>query len=147
MADAKEPPLWIVRLNIAFLRLGLAIGSQHLLSIAGRRTGRIRTTPVSIVTLDGGRYVVAAFEDAAWVQNARAAEAGDIARSRRHEPVRITELPVEERGPILRAFLEQVPGGVRFFGMDADPVAVASAAARYPVFRLDASTMSQVDPE
>jgi len=138
MADEiKAPPFWIVRLNVFFLRLGLKIGSQHLLSIAGRRSGKARSTPVSIVTVDGVRYIVAAFSEVDWVKNAHAAGAAVLARGRRRESVRLVELPVGERGPILREFLLQVPGGVRFFGMSRDPDVIVSQADRYPVFRLD----------
>jgi hypothetical protein len=52
--------------------------------------------------------------------------------------VRLVELPIEERGPVLRGFLQQVRGGVRFFG-SADPDVVVAAADRYPVFRLDSN--------
>ena len=99
----------------------------------------MRSTPVSLVTVDGRRYIVAAFAQADWVKNVRAAGAGDLARGRRHESVRLVELPVAERGPVLREFLRQVPGGVRFFGMSSDPDAIVAAADRYPVFRIDAS--------
>ena len=140
MADAiKAPSLWIVRLNVLFLRLGLKIGSQHVLSIAGRRSGKLRSTPVSIVTVDGVRYVVAAFSEVDWVKNARAAGIGLLTRGRVQERVRIVELPVEERPVVLREFLRQVPGGVRFFGLSSDPDVIATQAARYPVFRIDVS--------
>jgi deazaflavin-dependent oxidoreductase (nitroreductase family) len=135
--DLKPPPMWIVRFNIAALRLGLKVGSQHLLTIPGRKSGVPRTTPVSLVTVAGRRYIVAAFAEADWVRNARAAGAGVLRRGRQNERVRLVELPVEERGPILRAFLQQVPGGVRFFGMSADPDAIAAAADQYPVLRID----------
>jgi hypothetical protein len=135
MDNVKPPPPWMVRLNVAILRRGLKIGSQHLLSVRGRRSGELRSTPISIATVDGTRYIVAAFADAAWVGNVRAAGSGILARGRNVEPVRLIELPVEERGPVLRAFLQQVRGGVRFFG-SADSDAVAAAADRYPVFRL-----------
>ncbi|HEV2217409.1 MAG TPA: nitroreductase/quinone reductase family protein [Candidatus Dormibacteraeota bacterium] len=125
----------MVRLNIAMLERGLKIGSQHLLSVRGRTTGRIRTTPVSVATIGGTRYIVAAFGEAAWVRNVRAAGSGTVGRGRSAEPVRLVELPVAERGPVLRAFLRQVRGGARFFG-SADPAAVVAAADRYPVFRL-----------
>lgn len=140
MADEiKAPPLWVVRLNVALLRLGLKVGSQHLLSIRGRRTAKLRSTPVSIVTVDGKRYVVAALSEVDWVKNARAATVGILARGRHREDVRLVELPVHERGPILREFLLQVPGGVRFFGLSSDPDVIVTLAARYPVFRIDAS--------
>ena len=126
----------MVKLNVAMLRRGMRIGSQHLLSVPGRRTGEPRTTPVSIATVDRTRYIVAAFAEAAWVQNVRAAESATLARGRTVETVRLVELPIEQRGPVLRAFLQQVRGGVRFFG-SADAEAVVAAADKYPVFRVD----------
>jgi deazaflavin-dependent oxidoreductase (nitroreductase family) len=128
----------MVSLNVALLRRGLRIGSQYLLSVPGRRTGAPRSTPVSIATVDGARYIVAAFSEADWVKNARAADAVTLSRGRVVERVRLVEVPVTERGPILRAFLQQVRGGGRFFG-NADPNEVAAKADRYPVFRLDSS--------
>ena len=133
---AKPPPDWMVRLNVAFLRRGLAVGSQHLLSVRGRTSGVIRTTPVSLVTLDGNRYVVAAFAEADWVKNVRAAGTGSLSRGRDRETVGLVELPESQRGPVLRAFLAQVRGGVRFFD-SADPDTVVAAAGGYPVFRVD----------
>jgi deazaflavin-dependent oxidoreductase (nitroreductase family) len=138
MTVVKPPPPWMVRLNVAMLRGGLKIGSQHLLSVRGRKSGKLRSTPVSIATLDGSRYIVAAFADAAWVANVRAAGSATLARGRSVEAIQLTELPTDERGPILRAFLQQVRGGARFFG-SADADAVVAAPDRYPVFRLVSS--------
>src|SRR5438067_6999721 len=53
VAEAKPPPMWMVRLNVAMLRRGLRIGSQRLLSVRGRKSGEVRSTPVSIATIDG----------------------------------------------------------------------------------------------
>ena len=136
MNNVKPPPGWMVRLNVGMLRRGLRIGSQALLTVPGRRTGLPRRTPVSIATVGETRDIVAAFPDADWVHNARAAGSATLIRGRWAEAVRLTELPVEERGAILRAFLEQVRGGRRFFGTD-DPDEVVTAADRYPVFRLE----------
>ena len=98
----------------------------------------MRSTPVSIATIDGSRYIVAAFSQAAWVQNVRVRGMATLRRGRNFEQVRLVELPVEKRGPVLRGFLQQVRGGVRFFG-SADPEVVVAAADRYPVFRLDST--------
>jgi len=125
----------MVRMNMAVLRRGVAIGSQHLLTVAGRTSGTPRSTPISVVTVDGERYLVSAFADADWVHNVRAAGAGSLRRGKRVEAVRLVELPETERGPVLRAFLQQVPGGARFFE-SREPDAVVAAAARYPVFRV-----------
>jgi hypothetical protein len=95
----------------------------------------MRRTPVSIVDLDGARYIVAAFEKAAWVANVRVAGEATLSRGNRVERVRLVELPTDARGPVLRAFLEQVPGGRRFFA-SAQPGDVVAAADRYPVFQV-----------
>jgi deazaflavin-dependent oxidoreductase (nitroreductase family) len=125
----------MVRLNVAALRRGMRIGSQSLLTVPGRRSGAPRSTPISVATIDGERFLVAAFADAAWVANVRAAGGGTLTRGRRSEADHLTEDPIAERGPILRAFLEQVPGGVRFFGPQT-PDQIVGGAERYPVFRV-----------
>jgi hypothetical protein len=136
MPGPNPPPAWMVRFNAALLRRGLSVGAQHLLSVPGRKSGIIRSTPVSVISFEGSRYIVAAFADADWVANIRAAAGlATLGRGRQEEPVKLTELPVDERPPILRAFLREVRGGVRFFG-SSDPDTVAADAERYPVFRV-----------
>jgi hypothetical protein len=128
----------MVRLNVGLLRRGLKIGSQYLLSVRGRKSGVMRSTPVSLATVGAERYIVAAFADAAWVANVRAIGEGTLSRGSAKEPIRLVELPVGEREPVLRAFLAQVRGGGRFF-QSSDPNEVVAAADRYPVFRLDSN--------
>ena len=73
MAHHGKLPPWLKPLNrviIPLNRLGLALGTQHVLSIPGRTTGKLRSTPVSLLTLAGQRYIVTAFETD-WVKNAR----------------------------------------------------------------------------
>jgi deazaflavin-dependent oxidoreductase (nitroreductase family) len=132
---ANPPPGWMIRMNVAVLRRGLKVGSQSLLTAPGRRSGAPRSTPISVVTLGGERYIVSAFAEADWVKNVRAAGEGSLTRGRQSEAVRLVELPAAERGPVLRAFLQQVPGGVRFFE-SPEPEAVVASAGRYPVFRV-----------
>jgi len=92
--EVKPPPMWIARLNVAMLRRGLKIGSQHLLSVPGLKSGKMRSTPISIATIEGSRYIVAAFSEAAWVQNVRASGSGTLGNGRNVECVRLVELPV-----------------------------------------------------
>jgi deazaflavin-dependent oxidoreductase (nitroreductase family) len=132
---ASPPPSWMVRMNVAVLRRGLKIGSQYLLTVPGRKSGAPRSTPISMVTLGDERYIVSAFSGADWVKNVRAAGTGSLRRGRRAEAVRLVEVPDTERDPVLRAFLQQVPGGVRFFE-SSEPDAVVAAASRYPVFHV-----------
>ncbi|WP_280255836.1 nitroreductase/quinone reductase family protein [Nocardia wallacei] len=127
---------------VALQRAGLALGTMRVLSVPGRKSGELRTTPVSPLTVDGITYVVGGFEQADWVKNARAAGWGELSRGRRRHRVILTELPVEERAPILRAFPREVPHGVQFFVKTGvitspDPDSFAAAAPRCPVFRID----------
>ncbi len=137
-------PRWLGPANrvvVALQRRGLVIGTMRLLSVPGRRSGRLRTTPVSPLSLDGRRYIVAGLEGADWVKNARAAGWGILARGHEGERVRLVELPVEERGAVLREFPGKVPGGVPFFrqlyGVSGDPEEFAALAPRCPVFRVE----------
>ena len=57
---AKPPPGWMIRMNVAVLPSGLKVGSQYLLTAPGRKSGVSRSTPISVVTLDGERYIVSA---------------------------------------------------------------------------------------
>ena len=132
---ASPPPRWMVNLNRAFLRRGLKVGSQYLLIVPGRASGEPRSTPISVVTLDGQRYIVSAFADADWVKNVRLARTGSLRRGREAETVTLVEVPVAHREPVLRAFLQQVAGGRRFFE-SPEPDAVVASAGRYPVFRV-----------
>ena len=125
----------MIRANTALLRVGLTIGSQHLLTVTGRKSGRPRSTPISIAVVDGERYIVAAFAEAAWVANVRAVGRGRLTRGRAVEEVLLAEVPPEASGPILSAFLRQVRGGRRFFGPQT-PDQIVAGAERYPVFHV-----------
>lgn len=143
MSTHPALPGWLKFANrciILLNRLGVGFGTWYILSVAGRKSGKMRSTPVSVLHINGQRYVVTGSETQ-WVKNARKVGRGIIARGRKQEPVLLVELPVEERGPILREFPRQVPHGVQFFerllNMPGDPDALAAAAPRCPVFRLD----------
>jgi hypothetical protein len=119
----------------------LPIGTMHLISVPGRKSSEMRTTPVSPLTVDGQRYIAGGLETADWVNNARAAGWGILARGRKEERVRLVELPVEERASILREFPRKVPHGVQFFrqlyGISGAPKEFASLAPRCPVFCIE----------
>jgi len=143
MSTNPTLPKWLKFANraiIALNRLGVSFGTWYILSIPGRKTGKIRSTPISVLHVNGQRYVVTGFETH-WVKNARKESHGMLARGRKKEQVVLVELPVEERPPILREFPRQIPHGVPFFekllNIPGDPEALAAAAPRCPVFRLD----------
>jgi deazaflavin-dependent oxidoreductase (nitroreductase family) len=148
MTDNATLPGWLKPVNrivVALQRLGLSIGTMHVLTIPGRKSGKLRTTPVSLMRIGDKRYIVGGLSNADWVQNARAAGWGIMAYGRKKERVALVELPVEERAPVLRAFPRLVPHGVQFFqhlyGLPEDPAtwpeAFAALAPRCPVFRIE----------
>ena len=124
-------------------RLGIAFGPMQLLTVTGRRTGQPRTFPIAVLPLAGGRYIVQAFPNAAWVANARAADTVTLTRGRRSSTVRLVEVPVAERGPLLREVVQTQPASAaqRYVtnGLAAAPTpdAVAAAAESIAVFRIE----------
>src|SRR5258708_23878522 len=143
MSTQPTFPKWLKfanRLIIALNHLGIGFGTWSILSIPGRKTGKMRSTPVSVLHVSGQRYVVTGF-DTQWVKNARKVGWGTLQRGWKKERVAVVELPVEERGPILIEFPRQVPHGVAYFekllNLPGDPDALAAAAPRCPVFRFD----------
>ena len=124
-------------------RLGIPLGDIHVLTVPGRRTGEPRPTPVSPLTVDHRRYVVAALVRGDWARNARAAGHGELARGRRRTRVRVVEVTEPgEKEAVLRAFPREVPSGVPFFvrlGLvtGPDPDQFAAVAAEVAVFRLE----------
>jgi hypothetical protein len=142
MSNSTKLPWWLKlanRIIVALYGLGWAFGTWYVLTIPGRKTGKLRSTPVSVLVIDGQRYIVT-FETN-WVKNARVAGWGFVTRGGKKERVTLVELPVEERAPILREFPRLVPHGVQFFeqmlAITNDPEAFAAAAPRCPVFRID----------
>ena len=121
------------------LRLGLMPRPYYLLTTVGRRTGQPHTTPVELVEAGDQRWLVAPYGETDWVRNARAAGWVTLNRGRRSERVRITELDIAERAPILRAYLRNVPIVRPFFtaSPDAPLDAFIAEAARHPVFRIE----------
>src|SRR5207302_733680 len=101
---------------IRMSRLGLSFGGESpvVLTVAGRKSGRERSTPVTPMTVDGHEYVVAGFPGADWVANVRAAGEATIARGRTVRRVRMVELCPDDARPLLRVFPQEVPTGVGF---------------------------------
>lgn len=139
--SSRRPPRWLKhanRVNVALLRRGIGASSQQLLSLPGRITGLQRTTPVAVVTIDGGRYIVAGYETSDWVKNARSAGWAVIGRGRTSERVTLTEIPPDHSIPILREFARSVRGGRAFLTVraGATDAAFANASPHHPIFRL-----------
>jgi len=129
----------INRLMTTLIRLGVGPGNMHLLTVTGRKSGKRYTTPVSLVTQDGERFLVSPYGEVNWVRNARATGTVTVSRGRKTEMLRIEELDADSSAPVLKQYIASEAITRPYFNASPDsPVAdFASEAHRHPVFRLN----------
>lgn len=123
----------------AAFRLGLLPRRWVTLEVAGRSSGRPVRFPLGMARSGGDRYLVSMLgENCNWVRNVRAAGGQAVLRRRSAVRCHLVEVPAAERAPILKRYVEQVPGGRPHIPVDRRaPVAAFEAIAdRYPVFRV-----------
>jgi deazaflavin-dependent oxidoreductase (nitroreductase family) len=119
--------------------LGLTPSDTVTLEVKGRRSGVVRSNPVTWVEHEGERYLVSPRGESEWVCNLRAAAGEAVIRHRGRQRVRLEELPAEQRAPTIRAYLQKTARATRqHFGVDpkAELDAFEGIAARHPVFRI-----------
>ena len=120
---------------------GLGLGPAHIwvLEVRGRTSGRIRATPVDLLS-DGGRlYLVAPRGYTQWVRNAEASAEITLRRGRRRAAYRLRSLTAAEKPPVLKKYLDRFRRAVqRYFPVAAGspPDAFVPLASRYPAFEL-----------
>ena len=110
------------------------------LQVKGRRSGRLRNTVLVGTEYQGQRYLVSMLgEGSEWVRNVRAAGGKAFVKRGQSRPLRVTEVPFAERGPILKAYCQVATSGREHFPVSPEaPVSEFQAVAeQYPVFRID----------
>lgn len=124
-------------------RAGVSVWGSRQLRVRGRKTGEWRTTPVNVLTYEGDRYLVAPRGVTQWVRNMRAIGEGELRVGRRTERFRATELPDEEKPPILRAYLRRWKAEVGVFfggvGADSPEEELRRISPDHPIFRIEAT--------
>jgi deazaflavin-dependent oxidoreductase (nitroreductase family) len=120
------------------LRTPLAPPHTYLLSVRGRRTGRVYSTPVWLIERPGDRWLVAPYGEVSWVKNARAQGEVTLGRRRWAQTVAVEELAPAESVPILREYLQKAPVVRPFFDVKPDALfaVFVEEAPRHPVFRI-----------
>jgi deazaflavin-dependent oxidoreductase (nitroreductase family) len=126
------------RLAKPMVAAGLPMGPNGLLTVRGRTSGQLRTTPLAIIEVDGRRWVWSPWGDVHWVRNLRAAGRGTVTVRRHAQEVTAVELDPTERVAFFRdtfaPMARSIPFGARFVrlfdGVDiGDPVAAAQDRA------------------
>ncbi len=138
-----QRPNWIAKiLNRAQAIVASRNGTSNgvvALQVVGRKSGRIVSFPLVMVTVDGQRYLVSMLGDnTQWVRNIRASGGNAVLRSGGREDVQLEEIPTDQRAPILKAYLQIADGARPHVPVDKDaPLAeFEKIAATFPVFRL-----------
>jgi deazaflavin-dependent oxidoreductase (nitroreductase family) len=118
-------------------RVGI-IPHTSLLTVTGRTSGVPRSTPVTIVELDGRRWLVAPYGPVNWVLNARAAGEVQIVRGSSSRSYVVREVGADEAGPVLQRYVEIASAARDYFAAQrGDPAeAFAAEANAHPVFEL-----------
>jgi deazaflavin-dependent oxidoreductase (nitroreductase family) len=134
-----RPPEWLKGVNAQMLANP---DESVVLTVAGRRSGAPRRTPVTLYERDDSRYIVGGFPGADWVRNVRAAGDAVLAVNGRDERVRLVELDAESAEPVLRVWPTVTPQGVAVM-LEAGiisgttPDDLAALAGLCPVFRVE----------
>jgi deazaflavin-dependent oxidoreductase (nitroreductase family) len=119
--------------------LGLGPSYSFQLHIAGRKTGRIYSTPVNVLRFGEKIYLVGTRGHTQWSRNALVKNQLTLKRGRISMRFHLRALTDQEKPEILQAYLTRFAWMVgRFFPVSASaPVTeFAAIAPRYPVFEL-----------
>jgi deazaflavin-dependent oxidoreductase (nitroreductase family) len=144
-AESRKLPGWVPYVNrIAkpLLEIGVPMGPDVLMAVRGRKTGLLRSTPVTICETGGRRGVISPFGEVQWVQNLRAAGRATIGVGRNREEVVAVELNLADAGAFIRDVLAPHARRSRFgnwFVRNVDKIDIdhpEQAAVGRPVFEL-----------
>ncbi|MCY9782866.1 nitroreductase/quinone reductase family protein [Nocardiopsis sp. EMB25] len=131
-----------------FVKYGVCPPDMHLLTTRGRTSGFLRTTPVSVLDSDRGRYLVAPYGAVDWVRNLRKDGFATLRQGGWIELASVRELGPDEAAPVLREYLDHprafVVGPYFEAPPEAPDEAFAAEADRHPVFEIVRSTTIRI---
>jgi len=121
----------------AWSAIGLPSYGMVKLELRGRKSGLPMSLAVVRTPYRGADFLVSMLGECEWVRNARAHPEATITKFSRRD-VRLEEVAVADRAPIIAEYLRHAPGGRPHIGLDvgASLDECAAVAARHPVFRI-----------
>jgi deazaflavin-dependent oxidoreductase (nitroreductase family) len=126
-------------------KLGLGASYRQILTVPGRRTGQLHSTPVDVIEVGGHRWLVAGYGPANWVLNTRARGEITLSRGSHSETYKVEEVGAETAIPVLRKYIAEIRVTRPYF--DASPNSsdetIAAELSRHAVFRLIPSTLNR----
>jgi len=138
----REPTAVEKLFNRTFgLLVGLGLGPSHiyLLQVRGRKSGKLFSTPVDLLELQGKRYLVAPRGRTQWVRNAEAAGEVTLKKGSTRQKFHLRPILDAEKPQILKAYLDTFKREVqRYFSIPAGSPReqFAAIAESYPAFEL-----------
>lgn len=130
---------WFNRVFGVAAGLGVGLPHNYRLSVAGRKSGRIFSTPVNLLVREGHTYLVAPRGETQWVRNVRAGGVLRLKRGADESTYRASELAGPQKTVVLRDYLGRYKRTVqRYFDVtpDSSDAAFAEIAPRHPVFEV-----------
>jgi deazaflavin-dependent oxidoreductase (nitroreductase family) len=123
-------------------KVGVGASYRFILTVPGRKSGRLYSTPVDVMDHEGSRWLVAGYGPSNWVENARAAGEVTLSRSGRAEVLGVEDASAAESVPVLRKYMREVRVTRGYFdALPDDPDdAIAAELPRHPVLRLAPKT-------
>ncbi|HEY1801995.1 MAG TPA: nitroreductase/quinone reductase family protein [Terriglobales bacterium] len=122
-----------------FVGMGIGFSYSYLLEVRGRKSGKLFSTPVSLLELGGKKFLVAPRGQTQWARNAEAAGEITLKRGRRRKRYRVRPLADGEKPEVLKMYLDSYKGAVqKFFPVKTGaPVsAFVELAPKYPAFEI-----------
>src|ERR671936_2992639 len=83
-------------------RFGLGASYRFILTVRGRKTGRLYSIPVDVMEYGGDAWLVAGYGVTNWVHNVRASGDVTLARGGRSHKFSAEEAETREAVPVLR---------------------------------------------
>jgi len=119
--------------------VGAGFSYNYLLQVKGRKSGKLYSTPVDLLEMEGKRFLVAPRGRTQWVRNAEVAGEILLKKGRQRRRFKMRPLDGPEKLRVLKSYLDRFRREVQsYFPVPADSPAEAfeQIAENYPAFEL-----------
>src|ERR1017187_8984807 len=106
LPEFRAPPAGERIFNRVFgflVGLGLGFSHNYLLQVRGRKSGKIYSTPIDLLEMNGKKFLVAPRGRTQWVRNAEAAGEITLRKGSTRQRFRLRPIPDADKPAILKA--------------------------------------------
>ncbi len=120
------------------IQLGIMPRRSYVLTVRGRKSGKLYSTPVALVEEGDQRWLVSPYGEVGWLRNARVAGQVILSRGGKSETVKLVEQGPEASAPVLKQYLVLESIVQPYFDVrpDSPLEAFVGEAPKHPVFLL-----------